>query len=62
MPVVEGVFQGSRALFDLAGTIFKKRSMLDKIHKQRPTRLGRGADVLGPRLRNGHRPRDAIRE
>jgi hypothetical protein len=28
-PVVEGVFEGIRALFDLAGVIFKKRSFLE---------------------------------
>jgi hypothetical protein len=28
-PVVEGVFEGSRALFDLAEMIFNKRSFLD---------------------------------
>jgi hypothetical protein len=32
-PVVEGVFEGGQTPFDLAGAIFKKRSILDKIHK-----------------------------
>jgi hypothetical protein len=32
-PVVEGVFEGSRALFDLAEMIFNKRSILDEIRK-----------------------------
>jgi hypothetical protein len=34
-PVVEGVFEAASAVFDLAGEIFSKRSIIDKIHKQR---------------------------